>query len=560
MANGDNSGIQYEVIAPDGTKGIVSAANLSQVGGGYKLSGRVRMYAPDGTPGFVSTANIAEAGRNGYTVAPPTQFEQQRGGPQPGIVSSGASELGQQAIGLLKSLYPNKSNMYGLAGPGGILAPAQGALNAIQSWQQRTQQGRSVPYKLLTGGAQLANLPTGAEGEEQAAETGNWRGVLGHALVPALEAMAAPAIHEAGVRIMRTAPLPEGTSQAPAPETPSGAPASEAPGGKNFSSMLGITDPPPAALLTKAIKPLASNTGWDKAITRAAPDMKAVEPLLDGPITGVDSSLDAVSLAKKGIWSIYADKLKAASAIQPGGEASETVGQTPAIDGNQIANAMLDSINARARLQNPALVQRVTDIANTYRRPMSVMEAEDFLQSANADLHSYYAKNKVGRQVAQNDPEVSSTVAEADQLRDSLYAKLDELTGPGARDLKARYGALTNVEQELLRRKNVAARQQPQSLAEQLSMARAAGKIAMGTARLDPFQVLEGTQSLAAAKWLKERGTTDAMITRAFQAMNPPPPAQPVQAAPVTLGPIGAAQQPQQSGYGNLANLLGGNP
>ncbi|HXL23839.1 MAG TPA: hypothetical protein VOA78_15355 [Candidatus Dormibacteraeota bacterium] len=304
----------------------------------------------------------------------------------------------------------------------------------------------------------------------------------------------------------------------------------------NIASVLGVKDPPPNQLLTKAVKPLASNTGWDSAIAKAAPDMKAAEVQLGHQITGVDDALTAVSIAKKGIWQQYADKLSAAQKAMPNAPSMST------IDGNEIADAMIGSIDQRTALQNPDLVERIQKIADTYRRPMQLQEAEDFLQSANNDLHSYYAKNKVGRQVAAKDPATGYVVAEADQLRDSLYSTLDNLTGPGAADLKGRYGALSNVENELLRRKNVSARQQPDSMAEQLSMARAYGKIAVGVARMSPSSLLEGTQSLAAAKWLKTRGLTDSMITRAFQALDQPAEAAPVtQAVPRTGSGIGAA-------------------
>lgn len=287
-------------------------------------------------------------------------------------------------------------------------------------------------------------------------------------------------------------------------------------GASSIASKLGIVDGPPTDLLTRAIKPLSSNSGWDRDIARAIPDLKAAETDIGKPIGGVDDALHAAAVAKKKIWSQYQAKLKTAAAPAAGDDLSETAGQSPAIDGNAVADAMMKSIDKRTVLQNPGLVERIQNIADTYRRPMSLEEAEDFLQSANNDLHSYYAKNKVGQQVAARDPETGHVVAEADALRQQLYSKLDELTGPGAADLKQRYGALSNVENELLRRKNVAARQNPQSLAEQLSMARAYGKIAVGVARMSPSSLLEGTESLAASKFLKERNTTDAMITRAF--------------------------------------------
>jgi hypothetical protein len=227
---------------------------------------------------------------------------------------------------------------------------------------------------------------------------------------------------------------------------------------------------------------------------------------------------------------------------------------------------MMNSIDARTRLQNPDLVEKIQKIADTYRRSMSLDEAEDFLQSANNDLHSYYAKNKVGQQVAARDPETGHVVAEASQLRDSLYSKLDDLTGPGAADLKQQYGALSNVENELLRRKNVTARQQPDSLAEQIGMARSFGKIAVGTLRASPSTMLEGVQSLAAAKFLKARGLTDNMIMRAFQALDSQgptarpmpatPPATPGAAAGAAAGATPDAQTPDSSAPENIGMAL----
>lgn len=267
---------------------------------------------------------------------------------------------------------------------------------------------------------------------------------------------------------------------------------------------IGVADPEPPALMTKAVKPLASNIGWEKAIQTAMPNMKAAEADLGHPIQGVDDALDAVGLAKKQIWSQYAQKLQAGSDI----------GAT--IDGNQIADAMMQSIDKRTSVQNPDLADHIASVADTYRRQIPLDEAEDFLQSANRDLHNYYAKNKVGQQVALSDPEKAYTVAEATSLRGALYDKLDDVAGEGSADMKRQYGALSNVDNELLRRQNVAARQQPMSLSEQLTNARAYGKIAKGVLTASPGDVIEGVRSAAMAKYLKERFTTDAMITRAF--------------------------------------------
>lgn len=315
----------------------------------------------------------------------------------------------------------------------------------------------------------------------------------------------------------------------------------------NISRSIGIADPPPSGLITKAVKPLSSNIGWDKAIEIALPNMKAAEADLGHPIQGVDDALDAVGIAKKKIWSQYSQKLGAGSAV----------GAT--VDGNQIADAMTQSIDKRTSVQNPELAGHIESVADTYRRPIPLDEAEDFLQSANRDLHNYYAKNKVGQQVALSDPEKAYTVAEANALRESLYSKLDDIGGEGSADLKKQYGSLSNVENELLRRQNVAARQQPMSLSEQLTIARSYGKIAKGVLTASPGDVIEGVRSAAMAKFLKERYTTDAMITRAFAkttAAATPGPA--VSTRPIAgllpSGPLFTRPPADASGPVNLGN------
>ena len=488
--------------------------------------------------------------------APSKSLAQETFSPQSGY------DLLARTSGLVSSFLGPKN----LAITGGVIAANTNPFTGIPVDAALVAHGGYGVYK---------NSPAALKGDPNAAErallsgsemTGGAAGIAGQAgaLRAPVRGPAAAATAEAGEAATPQMPEAPAEQTTGAPAQPRGsasapAPAAQAPAGGRIAQTLGIMDPPPNQLLTKAIKPMASNTGWDAAIAKAAPDMKAVEADLGHPITGVDDALNAVSIAKKGIWKQYEAKLGAAST----GFGDEETGAT--IDGNEIADAMMGAIDKRTALQNPDLVERIQKVADTYRRPMGVDEAEDFLQSANNDLHSYYAKNKVGQQVAAKDPSMGYVVAEGNQLRDSLYSTLDDLTGPGAADLKGRYGALSNVENELLRRKNVSARQQPDSLAEQLSMARAYGKIAVGVARMSPSSLLEGTQSLAAAKWLKTRGTTDAMIGRAFQALgtqNAPATPAPTGTGPTVPSATGAAAgaaAPDETSEGNpgpIATLL----
>jgi hypothetical protein len=284
--------------------------------------------------------------------------------------------------------------------------------------------------------------------------------------------------------------------------------------------------PTPTEAMTKALKPTAGNTGFDTAMETAFPDLKRAEAATGKPVQGVNDLLPTISAAKKAVWQEYQAKLNQANATG-----------APTIDGGDIADAMEASVTKRQAQLNPQLAEKVKTAAATYRRPMTLDEAEDFLQDANNELHSYYAKNKVGQRAALADPEMASTVAEVNQLRDSLYSKLDDLTGPGAADIKQRYGALSNVEEEALRRKNVAARQQPESLAEQLGKAAGVGKAVAGAATAgagvltgSPHAIGagatlagEGVMQAGLSKWLKGRQTTDALIKNAFENYGQPP-------------------------------------
>lgn len=273
-------------------------------------------------------------------------------------------------------------------------------------------------------------------------------------------------------------------------------------GAKIAPSMI---DGPPEQLITQAARPIKKNISWNDDVKTAIPLMKSAEIKSGTPIDGYDGALAANQAAKQDIWQQYKARL---------GPAAQ---QGATIDGNQIADAMVNSIDKRTAAQNPGLVQRVQAIADTYRRPLPVDEAEDFLQSANKDLFSYYAKNKVSRQAAENDPETSSTVAEADALRDALYNKLDQVSGPGAAQLKKAYGALKNVGNALADQKLVYERKAPTNLPEQLSYWRAGGKLLTGN-------VLGAAKDIAVQRFLSEVNDANSMITRAFVKAKPATP------------------------------------
>lgn len=255
--------------------------------------------------------------------------------------------------------------------------------------------------------------------------------------------------------------------------------------------------------LTKAIKPGKNNKNWTKDVRDSLPYLQETSQTSGKPIRNADDLIDAIGTTKKRVWESFKGLL------DPSKNAT--------IDGNVIADAMEKTIDRRFRSQNPRAVESIIEKAKTYRRALSVDEAEEFLQSVNNELNSYYAKSKVSQVVARKDPATGHIVAEAEALRDALYTKLGELTGKDAAQVKKVYGALSNLEKETRGRALVAARQNPNSLQEQLSFAQGLGKIGKSALNMELGDAASGVAQMVGGRYIKNLGTTDSLIERAFQ-------------------------------------------
>ena len=276
----------------------------------------------------------------------------------------------------------------------------------------------------------------------------------------------------------------------------------------------------PKMMLVKALKPRATHTGFESALDRAMPEIRAAADAAGKPVTGLDDLLTYTKDAKKRIWQQYE---------QMAGPARE-MGAT--VDLSPVGDAMAASIPKKLRLENPDAAARIEALAGTYRQRFPIQDVEQLLLETNAELDGFYMKYP-GAQRAQlaSNPEVAHTVAQAAAMRKALYATLD---GPGegaaARELKQRYGSLMGVEEEVFRRANVAKRQQPDSLSEQFSKARAAGEVARGLFKMSRGRVVSGMADIVGARanrematFLKEQQTADALVRRAFQVYKTQP-------------------------------------
>ena len=140
------------------------------------------------------------------------------------------------------------------------------------------------------------------------------------------------------------------------------------------------------------------------------------------------------------------------------------------IDGDEISEKMREVIKPESIKLTPEIGQAIDNATQKYEgQQITIKEAENRLQTINADLTSYFKASNRSGYVKGMQEDVSSMLAERKVLRQTLYDKIQSLTGKDIAPLKKQYGALMNVQDEALGRVNVANRQKPVSLQEAIN-------------------------------------------------------------------------------------------
>lgn len=298
----------------------------------------------------------------------------------------------------------------------------------------------------------------------------------------------------------------------------------------------------PKTMMVQAIKPRATNVNFARSLDRAMPEIKAVETAGGKAIQGIDDLATTITAAKRQVRS-QLDQMagpKRAAGWQ--------------VDLSGVADAMETSIPRKLQIENPEAALRLRNSAQVYRQAFSLEDAEQLLKETNAEMEAFYNKYPISqRRALTADPEWARLNAQAQAMRTAIYQRLDEEGGgAAARELQRRYGALLDVETEVARRSNVAKRQQPESLSEQLSTARAAMSIARGVYRavrgLDPVggmaDIVGGVAMRDTAKFMREQQTTDALIRRAMAGFKGQPTPVPLPAQRPIRGQLGPGARP----------------
>ena len=306
-----------------------------------------------------------------------------------------------------------------------------------------------------------------------------------------------------------------------------------------LEAVTGINKIPPEQMVMKALRGSvpAGKTNFLPNLSKSMPEIKAVEPQLGKPIESLDDLVGtqtqpgAIQLAKQGLWNQYNQMM--ASQGQMGKQ----------VDLSPVADAMQNSVSTKTRIENPQIVSKINQTADQYRNNYSIQDVDALLHDTNDELNSYYLKNPAAQRVAAgSNPDTAMLDAQGRALRNSLYEALDNPGGgAAARELMQRYGTLTELEDALYKRKNVALRQAPIDLSQNIAKWQSMGDFGRALSSAADLKFGTAIQNTASglmktkvANWIKEQQTTDALLKRAFEnytgqpaPINMPPPITP---------------------------------
>jgi hypothetical protein len=277
---------------------------------------------------------------------------------------------------------------------------------------------------------------------------------------------------------------------------------------------------PALSAATRAFRPRNSKANWKQEVNSALPDMRRAADNLgvDVNTMSLNDALNATQHAKKEVWNEYRSNF-----ADP--NAAEKVSTSP------VADAIRATISDRQAEQNPGFVEKINQIADTYQnRHLTVSQIEDRVRELNDETAAIEARYLVNKRVAKRDPANAPVFAERDVLKNLMLAKINELSGPGAAELRKRYGALISVEDSISRRIPVNERQAPVGLGKLLARAYAYGKIGGGILSANPGMVAEGLIARKLEKNAEKLNSADFLTQQAFKKTQPTaPPRAPVE-------------------------------
>lgn len=265
--------------------------------------------------------------------------------------------------------------------------------------------------------------------------------------------------------------------------------------------MVGLPESTPAVDMTfRAIKPRITK-GTDLRRVKSQMEL-ANQTIIDAGFkpTGLKEYADAVYSTKKSVWDQIDDKLQAGA----------TAGKE--IDLVEIATKVLDRAEDPALLRtNPQAAKQLTKIAEDMVKlgdNVSVLEAERMKQLLNAELDGAFGDFDLSKHAKEAKKMITKEIG--DQLDDVLSTLPDEF-----RELKIKYGALSAIEEDILKRAIVFERQNPEGLVDMLTKTEAAAELVFGNMQSRAKAIAR----LTMGQRLKKANDANELIKRAFEKL-----------------------------------------
>ncbi len=265
-----------------------------------------------------------------------------------------------------------------------------------------------------------------------------------------------------------------------------------------------------STLLMKAIKPRAARLGAEAATKTVIPLVQAEAEQAGKQITSIKDLSETVGDIKKKVWSEYAGGIGKAQA------------QNATIDGNKVADAIMDSVSATMERENPAAVKQLSKIADRYRHPISIDEAEKLRVDTSAELDAYFGKYPAARSVdLRKNPDTRWQLAKGQAIRDGIDDALGKLTGTDGAEIRKTYGALLEVQDAANRRINSTMTKEPVGFWRGLGLLKGAMRVGSSVMSGDIGGAMGGMGDIIVGQHLQGLNNADKMVEKVFAKGRP---------------------------------------
>mgnify|MGYP001566268295 CR=1 FL=1 len=257
-------------------------------------------------------------------------------------------------------------------------------------------------------------------------------------------------------------------------------------------------------------------------------------------------TLEAVRKTKSALFNQYDEFTKVS------GETGARVTTKPIAD--ELRKAGGDTF---LNLSNPSMAQSLLEEAKRYEQvgSLSVREAQDALQVLNSKLDNFYRNpdyNSATRAV--------QDAGIANILRKQLDSTVESLSGSGYKELKAKYGALKTIEDDVSRGAAVEARKANKGLLDFTDIF-SGGQMVNGILTFNPASFAQGLTQKALATYYKHLNSPERAIRQMFEAAEKLPKREvikPTQFKPSGLLGEGSLITPPPTSYEKPAKIIGG--